>query len=154
MISIADTLQPESVVLNLQARTAKDAINETASSLRSQISVLDWEKLQSQLHKSAPCLTEAGGTFALCLPHARTDAVATMVMSAGLSREGIPFSGCDRPIRYLFCIGVPKAMANDYLRIVGLLVRILKDPATEAGLRAAQTGAEFVNRLTSLESKL
>ena len=45
-------------------------------------------------------------------------------------------------------------MANDYLRIVGLLVRILKDPETEMRLRAAATGEEFVQRLTDLEVKV
>ena len=45
-------------------------------------------------------------------------------------------------------------MANDYLRIVGLLVRILKDPATEERLRAAKSGTEFVDCLSELESKL
>jgi len=154
MIALADTLKPECVNLDLESTTAREAIDATSSLLRGQLPVLDWDSLSAELHKSTPCLTEAGGSFAICLPHTRTDAVATMVMSVGISRKGIRFSGCDLPVRYLFCIGVPKAMANDYLRIVGLLVRILKDPATEARLRSAQTGGEFVDRLTALESKL
>ncbi len=154
MISIGDTLQPESVSLDLRASTSSEAITEAALLLRGQLPVLDWDLLHSQLHKSAPCLTEADGTFALCLPHSRTDAVATMVMSVGVSRNGIAFAGCENRVRYVFCIGVPKTMTNDYLRIVGLLVRILKDPATEAALRFAQTGADFVSRLTELETRL
>ena len=74
-------------------------------------------------------------------------------MSVGLSRHGVSMEGCVRPVRYIFCIGVPKAMANDYLRIVGLLMRILKDQVTEERLRAAKTGAEFVDCLTELELK-
>jgi hypothetical protein len=45
-------------------------------------------------------------------------------------------------------------MTSDYLRIVGLLVRILKNPASEAYLRSASSGVEFVERLAELESKL
>ena len=154
MIALADTLNPESVTLDLRATTGREAIQETAALLKGRLPVLDWELLRAELYKAAPCLTEAGGTFAICLPHARTNAVATMVISVGLSRKGILFSGCEVPVRYVFCIGVPKALASDYLRIVGLLVRILKDPATEEGLRSALSGAEFVERLTQLESKL
>jgi len=154
MIALADTLDPDCVALDLEATTGTDAIRETALLLRGQLPVLDWEELHGQLHRSAPCLTEADGGFALTLPHARTDAVATMVMSVGISRRGVLMDGCEVPVRYVFCIGVPKAMANDYLRIVGLLVRILKDPATEERLRSATTGAEFVDCLSELESKI
>ena len=154
MIALADTLDPDCVALNLKSTTSREAIDETASLLRGQLPVLDWEDLRAQLPKSAPCLTETGGTFALSLPHARTDSVSTMVMSVGISRDGVRMSGCDVPVRYIFCIGVPKTMANDYLRIVGLLVRILKDPETEMRLRAATTGEEFVQRLTDLEVKV
>jgi PTS system nitrogen regulatory IIA component len=154
MIAIADTLDSDCVALNLTSTTSREAIEETASLLRGQLPVLDWEDLRANLHKSAPCLTEADGTFSLCLPHARTDSVTTMVMSVGISRVGVPMSGCEVPVRYIFCIGVPRTMANDYLRIVGLLVRILKDPQTELRLRTAASGDEFVQRLTELEVKL
>jgi len=154
MISILDTLHPESVSLQLGATTGREAIHETAELLRGRLPVLDWDQLHAALYKSAPCLTEDGGNFGLCLPHARTDAVASMVMSVGFSRHGVEFSGCAVPVRYIFCIGVPKTMANDYLRIVGLLVRILKDPETEAQLRSSLTAADFIQRMTELEVKL
>jgi len=154
MISLADTLHPESVNLDLVAITAREAIQETAALLKGRLPVLDWDQLKTELPKSAPCLAEAAGTFALCLPHARTDAVSSMVISVGVSKHGILFSGCAIPVRYVFCIALPKALASDYLRVVGLLVRILKDTATEAGLRSALTGADFVQRLMELEVKM
>ena len=154
MIGIAETVSPDSVILELEATSGPEAIRETALLLRGQLAVLDWEQLHTELYRSAPCLSETDGTFCLSFPHARTDAVDTMVMSVGVSPEGIAFSGCGLPVRYIFCIGVPKAMASDYLRIVGLLVRILREPGSEAYLRSSASGAEFVERLAELESKL
>jgi PTS system nitrogen regulatory IIA component len=58
------------------------------------------------------------------------------------------------PVRYVFCIAVPRAYAADYLRIVGLLARVFKDRHTEGELRAAQTSAEFVELLSKREAKL
>ena len=75
-------------------------------------------------------------------------------MAIGRSIEGLRFEGCVAPVRYIFCIGVPKALATDYVRIVGLLARILKQPKTEAALRDAKSPEEFINQLSVLEATL
>jgi mannitol/fructose-specific phosphotransferase system IIA component (Ntr-type) len=154
MISIADTLEPDRVRLSLQSNIGPIAIDEIAATLRNVPEVLDWDELHAGLHRSAPCLAESGGEFAICLPHARTDAVTSMVMAVGRSLIGVKFEGCVAPVRYLFCIGVPKALANDYLRIVGLLARVLKQPKTEQALRNAETPIEFIHHLSVLEASL
>jgi mannitol/fructose-specific phosphotransferase system IIA component (Ntr-type) len=154
MIRIADTLRPERIRLNLIASTVPEAIRETAFLLRSANAVLDWEELYSGVVKNAPCITESDGSFALCLPHVRTDAVSSMVMSIGVSTLGVPSPSCPQNIRYFFCIGVPKALASDYLRIVGLLVRLLKDVRAESALHAAPTPAEAIDILSELEARL
>jgi mannitol/fructose-specific phosphotransferase system IIA component (Ntr-type) len=154
MIAIADTLRPESVRLTLTATSGPAAIDEVAALLETAPAVLDWDELHAGLHRSAPCLAENDAAFAICLPHVRTDAVNKMVMGVGRSLEGFRFAGCALPVRYVFCVGVPKAMASDYLRIVGLLARILKEPAAESALAAAETPVEFINQLSALEAKL
>jgi PTS system nitrogen regulatory IIA component len=75
-------------------------------------------------------------------------------MSVGRSTRGIVFIGSAEPVRYLFCIGVQIALAADYLRIVGLLARIVKNPASEERLRTSVTGLEFVQALSRFEAKL
>jgi mannitol/fructose-specific phosphotransferase system IIA component (Ntr-type) len=154
MITIADTLAPDRIRLNLPAQPGPAAIDEVAEMLRNAPEVVDWEVLHELLPRSSPCLVEAGGEFAVCLPHARTDAVTSMVMAVGRSPEGLPFEGCIAPVRYIFCIGVPKALATDYLRIVGLLARILKHPATEAALRDVESPQKFIDELSVLEATL
>ncbi len=154
MLSIADTLRPERIRLALAASDLDGAIRETAGLLQSAPAVLDWEALLAGLFRSAPCIGDREADFAFCLPHARTEAVSTMVMSIGISPVGIVFPDCAKPIRYVFCIGVPKAMAPDYLRIVGLLTRILKDPANEAMLRTTATSTAWIDELASLEARL
>lgn len=154
MISIADTLRPERIRLSLAAAEPDAAIRETAAMLQGAPAVLDWDTLLAGLLKNAPCLSERDQAFAFALPHARTEAVNTMVMSIGLSPAGITFPKCEKPVRYVFCIGVPQALATDYLRIVGLLTRTLKDPANEAMLRTVSSPNEFIDELTALEVRL
>ena len=48
---------------------------------------------------------------------------------------------------------MPQALANDYLRILGLLARILKEPAAEAdSAPPATTPDKFLARLSALEA--
>ena len=154
MMTIADLLPPENVCLDLLTPSSDQAIEQVANLLRSDPDVVDWGKLYATLRLATPCAAERGCNFGICIPHARTSAVSGMVMSVGRSDDGILFPGCPHVIRYVFCIGVPATLDTDYLRIVGLLARILKNPETEAQLRDAPTPAEFVETLSRLEAKL
>ena len=154
MITIADLLRPDHVLLNVQATEPWKAIDEVAALVKNDPSVLDWDTLLKGVHASAPCLPENNGGFSLCIPHTRGDCVNSMVMSVGRSEAGIVFPNVPEPVRYIFCIAVPRALAADYLRIVGLLARVFKDRTAETDLRAAEKGADFVELLSRREAKL
>jgi mannitol/fructose-specific phosphotransferase system IIA component (Ntr-type) len=153
MTTIEDILRPEDVILELKADTAEAAIAETVALLKNDSRVTDWDALLSCLQKLSPCLP-AGEDFAICMPHARTDCLSSLVMSVGRSSKGITFPNSALPVRYIFCIGVEVTMAADYPRIAGLVARIVKDPEAEAQLLAAKTRGEFVAALSRLEAKL
>jgi PTS system nitrogen regulatory IIA component len=153
MMTISDILRADDVKLDLAAATPAAAIDEVAALLQHDERVLDWSAVVTGLHKAAPCLP-VSDDFAICIPHTRTDHVSAMAMSIGRASAGIAFPDCKPRVRYIFCIGVQHALAADYLRIVGLLARIVKSPQSESRLRAAASGAEFVEVLSRLEAKL
>lgn len=154
MITIADLLHPDHVSLQILAENSRLAISEVAMLVKGDPAVLEWEELLKGVHASAPCLPEPAGGFALCIPHTRSDCVNGMVMSVGRANPGIVFPGVDLPVRYIFCIAVPRALAADYLRIVGLLARVFKDRQMESALFAAETPEGFVDILSRREAKL
>lgn len=154
MITISDSLRPDCVLLDLEAREYLDAIRSVALLLKPRPEVLDWKGLLASMNEACPCIVDQTGEFSLCLPHARTDAVNAIVMSVGRFRPGLMFPATEAPVRYIFCIGAPKALASDYPRIVGLLSRIFQEPESEAQLCAATTPSEFIARLSALEAKL
>jgi PTS system nitrogen regulatory IIA component len=154
MIPLADLLLPEHVELHPRATSQSAAIREIAALLKDDVRVLNWEELHAGMQAAAPLITEQGAPFGICLPHARTDAVSALTMSAGRFDHGLIVEGCAQPIRYLYCIGTPHALASDYLRVVGLLMRIAKDPKAEEQIRVAATPEEFLATLTRFEAKL
>lgn len=151
MITIADILNPKHVNLDLKSTSQEEAVFQVAQLLKSDERVLDWGDFYEALKAKSPCLN-ASTEFEVCIPHARTNSVSSMVMSVGRSKEGISISESERRINYIFVIGVPVTMASDYLRIIGALARILKN--AEKKLRGASTAQQFVSILTENEMAL
>lgn len=154
MISISELLQAGQVELQPKASDLDAAVRETAKLLKGDVRVDDWRAMTRALQEAVTCLSEAGSDFSLCLPHARTDAVTALAMSVSRFEPGLPGEKGGPAVRYVFCIAAPQAMESDYLRVAGLLVRILKDPRSEGQLRAAATAEEFVERLAHLEARI
>jgi mannitol/fructose-specific phosphotransferase system IIA component (Ntr-type) len=154
MITIPDALSAEHIELDLAAANAEEAIAHVAGLLRHDARVLDWSAFYQAVRHQVPCRLAEAGDFSICLPHARTSAVAELSMSAGRVAGILPFPGARFPVRYIFCIGAPKALAGDYLRVVGALMRIFSDPHAEALLRTATTKQEFLEVLGAGEMKL
>jgi len=154
MITISDILRSDHILLEINATEPKAAIDEVALMLKNDTGVADWTAFHKGVHSAAPCLPEPSGGFSLCVPHTRGECVSSMVMSVGRSDSGIVFPGTELPVRYIFCIGVPRALAADYLRIVGLLARVFKDRSAESELHDAKTGADFIAFLARRETKL
>jgi PTS system fructose-specific IIA component len=153
MITIADILHPDHIDLDLKMANQEEAVNHVAALLREDERVTDWNVFYQGLSSSRPCFADAGGTE-ICIPHARTDSVTGMVMSAGRSPAGIVVPEAESPIHFIFVIGVQVALAADYLRIIGALTRIFREPATVERLRRTQKPGEFLELLGSAEMKL
>jgi fructose PTS system EIIBC or EIIC component len=153
MITIADILHPQDIDLGLKSTNQEEAINHVASLLKEDERVKDWSEFYKGLGSKQPCVAASGGTD-ICIPHTRTDSVTGMVMSVGRSQNGIMVKGVDTPVHFVFVIGVPVALAADYLRIIGALARIFKNGATRDGLRKAENPEEFLQLLAAAEMKL
>lgn len=154
MIHVEDTLRPEHVLLGLVANSPEAATDALLARLHDDERVLDWAAFHEAVRKHPPCRVWDSAPYGICIPHARTDAVSGMVLTAARLATDTMFPECEKPVRYVFCLGVPQAMASDYLRIAGLLMRIFTDQGAEETLRTAQNGETFLSALENLEVKI
>lgn len=77
----------------------------------------------------------------IALPHARTDHVRRTVMAVGRSDSGVFFETCNQTVRLMFVLGTPRSDPGNYLRLVGTLCRVLRDPAVcDVLFRASDPG--------------
>ena len=152
MITIGDILTPKHILFDLQGDTVPKAVAKVADLLESDDRVLDWDRFYNGLIEGSACMANESGS-AICIAHTRTNAVSAMIMAAGRSAEGIALEN-GTCLRLVFVIGVPVALASDYLRIIGALARIFRTPKGEAALLDAKTEAEFLETLRTLEMEL
>lgn len=153
MINIADILSPKDILLDLKAGTQAQAIAKIAELLEDDERVTDWNRFYDGVLAGASCMDNERGS-GICIAHVRTNAVDEMVMAAGRSVEGIQFEQAGMRIHLVFVIGVPAALASDYLRIIGALARIFRADSGEQALLTAATREEFLERLCDLEIEM
>ena len=135
--------EPDSVVLDLQAATGEDAVRVLHERL---LAIPDavtkgpkfLADLTQRMRMAPVCISDD-----IALPHARTNAVARMVLAVGRAQEPIPFDPQHPQVKLVFLIGTPKDAVTGYLQMVALLSRKLRNPKLRAGLYGAKDEAEF-----------
>lgn len=153
MIAIGDILKPEHVRLGMKTTNLEEAVRGVASLLKMDERVKDWERFYSSLQGVKASIPVATGR-ALCIPHARTDAVTKMLMSVGRLARGAKTPDAQERIQFIFVVGAPVAFSSDYLRIIGALARIFKIEENQQTLMGAAAPQDFLRELVELEMAL
>jgi len=153
MITIGDILSPKHILLDLASDTHVRAVAKVSELLEPDERVKDWESFYKGLLAGCACMANENGS-GICIAHVRTQAVSAMIMAVGRSVEGIALEGEAMRVRLIFVIGVPVALASDYLRIIGALARIFRTAKGEEALLSAETPEEFLERLCTLEMEM
>jgi len=153
MISIQQILQPGQINLSLSSATIDSAVGEVLASLSGDIRILQWNNLrEAVLERNAPAIDAEG--CGIVIAHGRTDAVGSLVMAAGRSNEGLPSTDTKENVRLIFVAGIPSALNNEYLRVVGTIARLCSNPELVQRLLSAASPAEFIEILCSGETNL
>lgn len=151
MISIRQLLQQGHVNLALSSTDIDTAVGEVLASLSGDIRILQWNSLKDAiLGRNAPAIDAAG--CGIIIAHGRTDAVGSLVMAAGRSNEGFPSKDTKENVRLVFVAGIPSALNNEYLRVVGTIARLCSKKQLVEKLLTSTTPAEFIDILCSGES--
>ncbi len=148
MKHLSHFLFPEAVRLALDSEEAEASLEELLQLLRHDTRVGDWAQFSQAIGERPPfplCIHEEA---AVIIYHARTNAVHDLVMAAGRSSKGIFFEKRAGRASLIFVIGIPHALNNDYLRIMGSIARLCKDDAFLQNLLSLKTTEEFIKLLS------
>jgi PTS system fructose-specific IIC component len=152
-MTLDEILLPEDVNLALRATDKRGAIEEVLVKLNGDPRVKDWQALaDAVIERDAPAI--AGPGCGICIAHGRIKAVTQLVMAAGRSEKGFACPGVDVPVKLVFVAAIPAAFDSEYLRVVGAIARVCRDPAGCEELLGAEDADAFVELLSAATEKL
>jgi len=136
-------LIPCCVIPSLSSKKPEDAIREIVDGIRENPEVLDADKLVSEI-----IARERGDSTAIglgvAIPHARTDAVRSIVFAVGRSAKGVAFKSKDgKPAHLLLLIGAPVSASREYLSYLAALTRMVRRDDIRRALISANTAEEI-----------
>ena len=132
-------IDPSLVRLDLEAPDRETALRRTAELLAADPRVGNWEEFWLSIGgRQVVELADAAGS--VILAHGRGQAVREVALAAAR------WAGPAGP-GLIFVFAIPAAMSEEYLRNVGALARICRQPEKTAALLTAATPAEFAGLL-------
>ena len=134
---------PDAVMTDLHAANGEEAMRALHAQLAAVPgAVTDAPQVLAGLFErarvSSVCIADD-----VALPHARTAAVARVVLAVGRASADIAFDAEHPRVRLVFLIGTPKEAVTEYLKLVAALSRLLKKAEVRAALLAAPDEAEL-----------
>ena len=148
MNHLSQFLFPSSITLSIAANEEATAVEEVMKLLEYDPRVSNWEELRQSILTRPTFPMSVESESDLVLYHGRTDSVSDFVMAVGRSQQGISFQQSEQPVRLIIIIGVPHALSNEYLRIMGVLARVIKEPSTFKKLLTTESVDEFIKTLS------
>jgi mannitol/fructose-specific phosphotransferase system IIA component (Ntr-type) len=145
MIRIKEILRPENILVDFNALSREDAILQVTQTFLKDSRVKVWEDFYEQLRERDASM-KVNLQFGLTLPHTRTVALQDMVM--GFGRLLTPLITADGSIQFIMVIGIPETMDSEYLRLVGILMRVFRNDWLRGRLKKAETPAEVIHVFT------
>ena len=132
-------VDPSLVCLDLDAPDRDTALRRTAELLAADPRLGNWEEFWLSIGgRQVVELADSAGR--VILAHGRGQSVRKLALAAAR------WSAPDGP-RLVFVFAIPAAMSEEYLRKVGALARICREPEKSAALLAAATPGEFAGLL-------
>ncbi len=152
-MNIDEILLASDVNLALKTQDKQEAILDLLGKLRGDDRVKDWDALsRAVLDRDAAAICE--GDSGICIAHGRTSGVSELVMAAGRAVPGATVPEIGEPVRLFFVVGIPSAFDAVYLRLIGAIARVCREPDGMESLLAAATSEEFVAALAEGTAKL
>ncbi|WP_096225209.1 fructose-specific PTS transporter subunit EIIC [Geobacillus sp. FJAT-46040] len=152
-MKITDLLTKETVILELQAKTKSEVIDELAAKLAEAGAVSDVEAFKRAIWAREQQSTTGVGD-GIAIPHAKTAAVKRPAVAFGRSVEGIDYESLDgKPSHLFFMIAAPEGGEQTHLQALARLSSMLMDASFRAELENASSEEEVVRLLAAKESE-
>ncbi|MFD2043571.1 fructose-specific PTS transporter subunit EIIC [Ornithinibacillus salinisoli] len=152
-MKITELLKQDTIIVDLQASSKSDVIDELVEKLDAASRLKDKEEF-----KKAIWAREEQGTTGIgegvAIPHAKTNAVKTPAIVFGKSKTGVDYGALDQqPSHLFFMIAASEGANNDHLDSLARLSSMLMDVSFRQQLLDATSAEEILSLIDQKEKE-
>ena len=152
-MKLTEILLRDACIVDMQAKTKKEALRELAASLAGASEGLQADSLLDMLLERERLGTTAMGD-GIAIPHARVESLGRLLASFGRSRLGVDFDSVDGKRTHLFFLLVaPGTEGNTHLLTLARLSRFLAKPDFRSKLLEVEEVEDLFRALEEEESE-
>ncbi len=153
-MKIIDFLKEESVLINLQGKTKREALSELLNVLKSKNYIKNSSEILDIVLEREK-LGSTGIGQGIAVPHAKTDQIEKLVGAVGISENGVSFDSLDgEPVNIIFLILAPTKSIGEHLKALAKIARLLKNRTFRTALRNSKTASEAMQIIIEDDEKL
>ena len=148
---LSDLLRAETITVTLGQRSKQGVIEELLDLMMGTGKISNRSKdLKAVLEREA--LMSTGLEKGVAVPHAKTAVATELVMSLGISKEGVEFEAADRkPSHLFFFLLAPEAAAGPNVQVLGQIARLTSDTRFCETLQNASSADEALKIIRDAE---
>lgn len=150
-MTVTDLLDPQCVVVPLNASTKREAIDGLVDAMASTGRVSDaaavkkavWEREQQR---------STGIGEGLAIPHGKTPAAHGLCLAVGRLASPIEYDSIDRkPVRLVVLLVSPPERTSDHIQALGRISRLMTSPSFREQVYAAEDSQQLVSLFRAAE---
>ena len=135
-MKISEILDKDSIVANLESTTKIGVLKELSLAIATATNAAPDDIAAVLLERETLGSTGIGGGIAI--PHGKLDAVKSVTVGFGLSREGVEYDSLDnRLVHIFFLLLTPENSTGGHLKVLAQISKLLKKTQFKEGLQAA-----------------
>ena len=153
-MTLADIVPKEHIIVDLQASTRWEAIDELLGRLVDCGKILpgDREAVAAVVKRRETSMSTGIG-FGIGIPHASTELISEVVGAFGRSRKGVNFDALDnQPVNLVVLFLVPHGQFQKHLHTLASIAKLLHNRDFRHALEEA-TGAEEIQAIIKAQSQ-
>ena len=149
--NVADYIKVDTINLNLESKNKNAVIKELYGNLKKTNLIKDEEQgLNDILAREEMGSTGIGKRIAL--PHAKTKAVDELIVTFGISRNGIAYNSVDdENVNIFFMFLCPENKTREYLKVLARISRLIREEKFVNDLLKATSNQEILELIRKEE---
>lgn len=149
--NIADYIKVEIINLNLESKNKNAVIRELYNNLKQTNLIKDEEQGLNDIFKRED-MGSTGIGKRIALPHAKTKAVDELMITFGISRNGISYNSVDdENVNIFFMFLCPENKTREYLKVLARISRLIREEKFVNDLLKATSNQEILELIIKEE---